>query len=135
MLAFPSAADAVAASAAIQQALERRNRTATERVDLRVGIATGEVIAEDDDLHGLAANEAARICALAGPGEVLLSDLVRAMAGSRAPVELATRDRDAQGPSRRGHDLGGALGARGRGRGRQVPGAARPTGEGAVRRA
>ena len=40
---------------------------------------------------GLAAHEAARVCGLCEPGEVMISDLVRLMAGSRTDAELVER--------------------------------------------
>src|SRR6185369_13525799 len=50
MLAFAGAGDAVAAAVAIQQRVERRNRSAVESLDLRIGIAIGDVYLEDADL-------------------------------------------------------------------------------------
>lgn len=44
---------------------------------LRAGIHTGEIEVLDDDVAGLAIHVAARISALAGPGEVLVSSAVR----------------------------------------------------------
>jgi class 3 adenylate cyclase/tetratricopeptide (TPR) repeat protein len=81
MLAFAGAGDAVAAAVAIQQRVDRRNRSAAESLQLRVGIAIGDVYYEDADLFGLAVVEAARLCSIAGPGEVLVSSTVRAIAG------------------------------------------------------
>jgi class 3 adenylate cyclase len=91
MVAFPAAADAVDAAVAIQQLVDRRNRRGGERLALRVGISAGDLVHEADDLHGLAANEAARLCGLAEPGEILVSDLIRAMGGSRIAQELMPR--------------------------------------------
>jgi class 3 adenylate cyclase len=88
---FVSTVDALAAAMAIQQAVERRNRRAPEPLALRAGISAGELVFDDGDLHGLAANEAARICALAEPGEVLVSDQVRVLAASRAECEWVER--------------------------------------------
>jgi hypothetical protein len=58
---------------------------------LRVGISVGDLAHEDGDLFGLAVNEAARLCALAEGGEILLSDLARVMGGSRLVDGLADR--------------------------------------------
>jgi len=44
---------------------------------IRAGVHTGEVQSSSDDLRGLAVHLAARIMALAGPGEVLVSGTVR----------------------------------------------------------
>ena len=91
MCSFESTVDALAAAVAIQQGVERRNRGAVEPLALRAGVSAGELVFEDGDLHGLAANEAARICALAEPGEVLVGDLVRVLAASRAGREWVER--------------------------------------------
>ena len=46
-------------------------------VDVRAGLHTGECELRGDDLGGLAVHIAARIAALAGPGEVLVSNTVK----------------------------------------------------------
>ena len=91
LCSFESTVDALAVAVAIQQGVERRNRRALEPLALRAGVSAGELVFEDGDLHGLAANEAARICALAEPGEVLVGDVVRVLAASRAGCEWVER--------------------------------------------
>jgi class 3 adenylate cyclase/tetratricopeptide (TPR) repeat protein len=91
MCAFAGAADALAAAVAIQQRLERRNRDAPEQLRLRVGVSLGDLVFQNGDLHGLASHEAARVCASAEVGEILVTDLVRSVAGSRAGCELVAR--------------------------------------------
>jgi class 3 adenylate cyclase len=52
-------------------------------LDLRAGVHTGEVEMRGDDVAGLAVNIAKRVCDLAGPGQVLVSETVRGhMVGS-----------------------------------------------------
>ncbi|HUF85449.1 MAG TPA: adenylate/guanylate cyclase domain-containing protein, partial [Acidimicrobiia bacterium] len=80
MCAFASAADALAAGVALQQSVERRNHEADEPLNLRVGVSLGEFVYDESGLMGLAAHEAARICALCEAGEVLVSDVVRVVA-------------------------------------------------------
>ena len=46
-------------------------------LDLRAGVHTGEVEVRGDDLGGLAVTIAKRVCDLAGPGHVLVSETVR----------------------------------------------------------
>lgn len=46
-------------------------------VDVRVGVHIGECDVTTDDVRGMAVNIAARVCALAGAGEVLLTSTVR----------------------------------------------------------
>lgn len=45
-------------------------------LDIRAGLHTGEVEVADGDVHGIAVHVAARIMAMAGPGEVLVSGVV-----------------------------------------------------------
>ena len=55
-------------------------------IDVRTGVHTGECERLGDDIGGIAVHTAARIAALAGPGEVLVSSTVRDLvAGSRLP--------------------------------------------------
>ncbi len=62
-------------------------------IDVRVGLHTGEIELLGDDIGGIAVHIAARIMALAGPGEVLVSSTVKDLvAGS----ELRFEDRGAQ---------------------------------------
>jgi class 3 adenylate cyclase len=46
-------------------------------VSLRVGISAGEPVAESNDIFGAAVSMAARICAHASPGQVLVSSAVK----------------------------------------------------------
>jgi tetratricopeptide (TPR) repeat protein len=82
MATFGAAADAVAASVAIQQAVARQNRSAAEAVHIRVGLSAGDVTIEANDVQGLPVVEAARLCAEAEGDEILASEVVRLLAGS-----------------------------------------------------
>jgi len=54
---------------------------------LRTGIAAGKVIIfEGDDFIGMSINLASRLCDAAAPGEVLVSDEVRAALGDDYPI-------------------------------------------------
>jgi class 3 adenylate cyclase/tetratricopeptide (TPR) repeat protein len=83
MATFAGAADAVAAAVAIQQAVDRLNRSgkAPVPISVRIGLSAGDVGFEDDDVHGTPVIEAARLCAAAGGDEILLSESVRLLAG------------------------------------------------------
>jgi class 3 adenylate cyclase len=48
-------------------------------LDLRAGVHTGEVEVRGDDIASLAVTIAKRVCDLAGPGQVLVSEMVRGM--------------------------------------------------------
>jgi class 3 adenylate cyclase len=53
-------------------------------LDLRAGVHTGEVEVRGDDIAGLAVTIAKRVCDLAAPGQVLVSETVRSLiVGSR----------------------------------------------------
>jgi len=85
MVIFDSATDAIAAGVAVQQLTERDNRSTdpSKRVLLRVGISAGDVQNVDDDFHGTPVVEAKRLEAAAQPGQILVSEKVRSLAGSR----------------------------------------------------
>ncbi len=70
----------------------------SERVDgsadippVRIAVHTGTAVHRDGDWYGNAVNIAARLCSVAGGGEVLVSDDARAAAGSFDGVELGER--------------------------------------------
>ena len=46
-------------------------------IDVRAGLHTGEIELLDGDIAGIAVHIAARVAALAGPGEVLVSSTVK----------------------------------------------------------
>jgi class 3 adenylate cyclase len=71
---FDGAARAVRCGAALVRAL------ATIEVPIRVSIHSGEVELVGEQLRGIAVHVAARILALAGPGEVLVSGTTRELA-------------------------------------------------------
>ena len=79
MATFGGASDAVAASVAIQQAIERHNRSGTP-IHVRIGISAGDVVFEEDDCFGTPVIEAARLCSVAEGGQILASEIVRWMA-------------------------------------------------------
>jgi len=97
MATFAGAADALAAAVTIQQAIDRLNRSgrAPAPLAVRVGLSAGDVSFEDDDVHGTPVIEASRLCAAARGGEILISEVVRLLAGlardavdDRGPMEL-----------------------------------------------
>ncbi len=84
-IAFGAASDAVACATAMQRAIDRLNRgkSASEHLSLAIGISAGDVVAETGDVHGTPVVEAARLCAAARGGQVLVAEVVRLLAGSR----------------------------------------------------
>ena len=72
--------------------------TGTFPLAVRMGMHHGESLARGDDLVGQTVNVAARIAALAGPGELLVSQELLAACGS---TPLGTSLRDRPGPGQR----------------------------------
>ena len=87
MVVFPTASTALACGVAMQQGVEEENRRTRHTVGLRVGISGGEVVREDGDYFGDPVVEASRLCDRCGPGQILVADIVRAMAGRRSRIE------------------------------------------------
>jgi adenylate cyclase len=58
---------------------------------VRVGVNTGTAVDRDGDWYGAGVNVAARLCAAAGGGEVLVSEHTREEAGPVREVELGER--------------------------------------------
>jgi len=81
---FGSAADAVRATVAIQQANDGHARAAGLALSVRVGVALGDVTFEDGDVFGTPVVEAARLVAAADSGQILCTAVTRLVAGSRS---------------------------------------------------
>src|SRR5262245_19742014 len=90
MASFPGAADAVAAAVAIQQASTAdRKRAGQTAVGVRIGISAGDVAWEWNHPHGIPVVEAARLCAAAEGGQILVADIVRVLARGRGGHSFA----------------------------------------------
>lgn len=59
-----------------------RRRAEAAGLEIRAGVHVGEVELVGEDVRGVTVHEAARIMAVAGAGEILVSDLTRALAGA-----------------------------------------------------
>jgi len=85
MVVFQSAVDAVGCAVAAAQAVERTSRrNPASRHEVRIGLNVGEPTREGDDYFGLPVVVAKRLCDSADPGQILASDVVRALVGPRA---------------------------------------------------
>ncbi len=82
---FPAASQGIAA------ALVCGSRGEAQGLPLHLGLHAGDVIREADNVYGGAVNLAARVCALSQPGEVLVSETVRALARTSAGVRFEDR--------------------------------------------
>ena len=86
MAVFDSAAGAVEAGVAIQRCSDELAASRSIRFAVRVGLTAGDASSDGDDWFGTPIVEASRLCATAGPGQVLASDLVRSLAGTRTSL-------------------------------------------------
>jgi class 3 adenylate cyclase len=100
MATFAGASDAVAAAVAIQQAIERHNRSGGTALGVRIGISAGDVVFENDDCFGTPVIEAARLCAAAQGGQILASEIVRWMAHAGEATFTPVGDLELKGLSR-----------------------------------
>jgi len=85
--------DAVRCAAEVQRGIANRNAETPEdkRITFRVGINLGDVIAEPDDIYGDGVNVAARLEALAEPGGVCISRVVRDQIRDKLPYPFEDR--------------------------------------------
>jgi TolB-like protein/class 3 adenylate cyclase len=84
---FPSVVDAVRCAVEIQRGMADREPEIAEerRIRFRVGINLGDVIVEEHDIFGDGVNVAARLEALAEPGGICISRIVRDQIRDRLP--------------------------------------------------
>ena len=83
MVVFQSASQALTCAVEMQQAVEARNRRSEERLEVRIGVSLGEATVEDGDYFGEPVVEAARLCAAAQGGQIVVNDLVHRLGGAR----------------------------------------------------
>jgi tetratricopeptide (TPR) repeat protein len=83
MVAFDSAGKALEAAVDMQRTIDARNRRADEQVGVRIGVSLGDATEEEGDYFGLPSVEAARLCAKAEGGQIVVNELVRLVAGAR----------------------------------------------------
>jgi TolB-like protein len=79
LVEFPSVVDAVRCAIEVQERIAERNADvpADRRIAFRIGINLGDIIIDDGDIFGDGVNVAARLEALAEPGEICVSRVVR----------------------------------------------------------
>jgi len=84
MASFPLASSALGSAIAIQRAVAAQVRDHPEMsLRVRIGLNAGEPVAEDEDLFGTAVQLAARICAYAAPGQIVVPAVVRELAAGK----------------------------------------------------
>jgi class 3 adenylate cyclase len=84
MASFVSVSGALGCAIAIQRAVAALVREDPEMpLRVRIGLNAGEPVAENQDLFGTAVQLAARICAHAEPGQILVPTVVRELAAGK----------------------------------------------------
>src|SRR5262245_30334334 len=75
---FPSVVEAIRCAVEIQNEIAERNAAVPEdgRMQFRIGVNSGDVIAEDNNLYGTGVNVAVRLEQLAEPGGIFISQTV-----------------------------------------------------------
>jgi adenylate cyclase len=79
LVEFPSVVDAVRCAVEVQREMALRNAgvPVERRVEFRMGINLGDIIIDEHDIYGDGVNVAARLEALAEPGGICVSRVVR----------------------------------------------------------
>lgn len=85
LLEFPSVVDAIRCAVDVQRAMAARNADvpADQRIEFRIGINVGDIIIDGDDIFGDGVNVAARLQAIADPGGIYVSSVVRDQVASK----------------------------------------------------
>src|SRR5258708_7931124 len=87
LVEFASVVNAVRCAVEVQRGVMDREPGLfdEQRIKLRIGINLGDVIADDDDIFGDGVNVAARLEALADPGGICVSGVVRDQVFDKLP--------------------------------------------------
>lgn len=87
LISFASASQAVACAVAIQRSFHVRDQgSSLPDIRVRIGLGAGEPLAEGETLFGSVVNLTARICAAAGPGQILAARVVRDLCSGKSFV-------------------------------------------------
>jgi adenylate cyclase len=89
MLAFGAAQQALRCALDIQDGIAETFRDPGSPIRVRIGVHTGEPVADADDFFGHAVNYAARVAAAAKSGEVLVSALVHDIVSPSGSLSFA----------------------------------------------
>jgi adenylate cyclase len=93
LIEFASVVDAVRCAVEVQREMAERNigAPAESRIEFRIGINVGDIIIDDDDIFGDGVNVAARLEALAEPGGICVSRVVRDQVCDKLDVAFEDR--------------------------------------------
>ncbi|HEY0517426.1 MAG TPA: AAA family ATPase [Solirubrobacteraceae bacterium] len=101
MVAFESAGAAVSCAVSIQQRFERRNRSATEPLEIKAGVSAGDASTAEGDVFGMPVIEAARLCDRCSAGQILAKELVAHLAAGRGHTFLSVGALELKGRAER----------------------------------
>jgi class 3 adenylate cyclase len=88
---FGSPRQALRAAVELQAVLDDETlRDPTQPLGVGIGLDAGEAVAVEGGYRGAALNVAARLCSIAGPGEVLATDGIVRLAGATDDLRVAT---------------------------------------------
>ena len=94
MLTFSSTRSAITGAMAVQEAIAAREQERPdETLRVRIGLNVGEVLERDGHPFGAAVNAGARVMSYADGGEILVSEVVRNLAGTVPGVTYKDRGR------------------------------------------
>ena len=94
MVAFASARWAILCAVDIQRSMAQYNhRRSQGDILVRIGVNAGDTLRHEEDFFGVAVNLAARIAARARGGQILVSGLVRGLAGPVGGINYVPRGR------------------------------------------
>jgi adenylate cyclase len=93
LVEFASVVDAVRCAVEMQREMAARNAdiSAQRRLEFRIGINLGDIVAEDHDIYGDGVNVAARLEALAEPAGICISGVVRDQIRDKLPYAFEDR--------------------------------------------
>ena len=104
LVEFGSVVDALRCAVEVQREMAGRNTGVPpdNRIELRIGINMGDIVVEDGDIFGDGVNVAARLEALAEPGGICVSRMVREqvrdkLSLSRSQIWASSRSRTSRG--------------------------------------
>ena len=93
LVEFSSVVDAVRCAVEMQREMAARNAVLApeRRLEFRIGINLGDIVTEDHDIFGDGVNVAARLEALAEPGGIYVSSVVRDQVRDKLPYSFDDR--------------------------------------------
>ncbi len=97
MASFTSVISAVDSGVSIQKSIGDRNEGADRPIQLRIGISVGEPVTESGDLFGAAVQLSARLCEIASPNGIAVSNGVREVCTGKSFRFDSRGDQDLKG--------------------------------------